>query len=103
MIKGTIAISKIYEVIEEMKKQDLWRKNAPGWVSYYSDWKIHIEQDFMGWLQFVFLPNLLLSVYSGGDTYTDMYLVLQAKRFFPDDVFKGRLLQLLIELDAINE
>lgn len=103
MIKEIFAAGKIYEVIEEMKKQDIWKKEIPGWVSSYSDNKINIEEDFTGWLQFVFLPNLLLNICNGGNTFTDIYIVLQAKKFFAEDIFKGRLLQLLIELDAINE
>lgn len=80
-----------------MKQLHLWKMEIPGWVTDYEKKSISSQQDFTGWLQFVFLPNCLLEAKSDHNRY----IVLQAKRFFGNDVKKGRLLQLLIELDAL--
>jgi uncharacterized protein YqcC (DUF446 family) len=90
---------KIIEIIHEMKQHQLWKSQTPGWVTDFSDKEIISEEDFAGWLQFVFLPNL--QQHSRMNERKRM-LAPQAVKFFGEDVRKGKLLQLLIELDSLS-
>lgn len=88
---------KIEEINEELKKTGLWKKQTPVWVTDYQKKAITDEQDFLDWLQFIYLPNC-----PGPSAGRGNHLIVpQAARFFADDMKKGRLLQLLIELDAL--
>lgn len=91
---------KIQEIIAELKQQGMWKKEPPPWVTHYGKHQTD-PQDFEGWLQFVFLPNCLPEVKSNTMVQQKNYIVLQAKRFLEGNVHRGRLLQLLIELDAL--
>lgn len=90
---------KIDEIKSEMKKTGLYKKNTPGWVIDFAQQKIANKEDFAGWLQFVYLPNRLLA----RETVTDhgTMIVPQAIQFFGNDIKKGKLLQLLVELDSL--
>lgn len=76
-----------------MKQLHLWKTETPAWVTDYEK-GMNSLPDFSGWLQFIFLPNCLLEI-------KERPVALQAKRFFGTDIGKGKLLQLLIELDAL--
>jgi len=76
-----------------MKQLHLWKTGTPAWVTDYEKGMESLP-DFSGWLQYVFLPNCLLGI-------KEMPVTLQAKQFFGSDLEKGKLLQLLIELDAL--
>jgi uncharacterized protein YqcC (DUF446 family) len=91
---------KINEIIAELKQLQLWRKQAPEWVTDFSHKEILSEEDFAGWLQFVWLPNFRQN--NRPEAATDNYIAPQARRFFGEDIRKGRLLQLLIELDSLS-
>src|SRR5689334_5739362 len=95
MAVTTMAEQKIKEIANELKKTGLWKKQIPAWVTDHKGKEIRDEQDFLEWLQFIYLPNCNTSM----DNKT--YIVPQAMKFFNVDVNKGRLLQLLIELDSI--
>src|SRR5687767_6898784 len=98
---STVLITeKIYQVSEELKQTGLWKKHAPVWVSQYTETKNCTENDFSDWLQFVFLPNLLQQAQLEPAVIQKMSIVPQAMIFLGEDVQKGKLLQLLIELDA---
>jgi len=102
-MRETISISsKVKEIIAEMKKQDLWKEETPAWVTNYEKNLACNQKDFAGWLQFVFLPNRLLKEQQGAARLTNSYVVLQARTFFRNDLNKGKLLQLLVELDALS-
>ena len=92
---------KINEIILELKQQHLWKKTMPEWVTVFSNKEIISEEDFAGWLQFVLLPNLQQqrSFGSGG---LKNYIAPQAIKFFSEDISKGKLLRLLIELDSLS-
>jgi uncharacterized protein YqcC (DUF446 family) len=90
---------KIIEIIHEMKCQQLWKNQTPGWVTDFSNKEIISGEDFAGWLQFVFLPNL--EQHSRMNEEKKM-VAPQAVKFFGEDVRKGKLLQLLIELDSLS-
>jgi hypothetical protein len=92
---------KVKEVIEELKRTDLWKIQAPQWVNEYQEMSIKTEQDFAYWLQFICLPNLLPQSGNRNTGLSKNYIVPQAMKFFSDDVKKGKLLQLLVELDAL--
>jgi uncharacterized protein YqcC (DUF446 family) len=88
---------KVIEIEQELKSLGLSKKSAPAWVQEFPLHKQLTGEDFLDWLQFVYLPNC-----HNGNKLTDhSQIVLQAKRFWKDDWQKGKLLQLLVELDAI--
>src|SRR5215204_3759133 len=91
---------KIKEVREELKHSGLVRKSMPEWVMDYEKKDISSHQDFADWLQFVYLPNILEQSKDPQTSFHRTYVALQAKKFFSEDVRKGKLLQLLIELDS---
>ena len=93
---------KVKQIIGEMKALGLWIRNSPDWVTDYEQKGIASTQDFSEWLQFVFLPNCLPEVRNSKSIRSRKQIVLQAKRFLADDIRKGKLLQLLIELDALT-
>ncbi len=85
-----------------MKSIGLWKKQTPVWVSNYQTTMIATEHDFNEWLQFVYLPNLLQQAGSNRTYIEKRNVVPQAMDFFGEDVKKGKLLQLLIELDSLS-
>jgi len=92
---------KVKEVKNEMEQMGLWKKHPPVWVSEYQERNISTENDFSEWLQFVYLPNLVQQAGRTGIRPERKQIVLQAINFFGEDVQKGKLLQLLIELDSL--
>ena|SRR5690242_3268337 len=97
MAVPTIAEQKILEITNELKKTGLWKKQMPVWVTDYKEKQIQDEQDFLEWLQFIYLPNCSSVPVMDKKTY----IVPQAMKFFGEDVRKGKLLQLLVELDSL--
>lgn len=96
LIAGLIT-EKILEVAAELKAQGLWKSQPPAWVMDYEAKMITTEQDFLEWLQFIYLPNYPQQK----NTNDKKMIVPQAVKFFSDDMRKGKLLQLLIELDSL--
>ena len=93
-------VDKVQEVIIEMKETGLWQKFPPAWVNEYYQRTITTENDFSEWLQFVYLPNLAQQAqHISGEKKN--YIVPQAIRFFGEDLKKGKLLRLLVELDSM--
>jgi uncharacterized protein YqcC (DUF446 family) len=88
---------KVREIADELRKTGFWKKHPPGWVSDYEQKLLNNEQDFLEWLQFVYLPNCNAPALNGMKNF----IVPQAVKFFGSDVKKGKLLQLLIELDSL--
>ena len=91
---------KVHELSEALKAEGLWKRHEPEWVNnYHSD--AGMEADFFEWLQFVYLPNRLLSpatrLQSG-----DGYLMLQAKKFAADKLTSQNIIRLLVELDSLR-
>jgi uncharacterized protein YqcC (DUF446 family) len=94
---GTVAAEqKVREITAELKQAGLWKKHTPNWVTDYEEKMIATEQDFLEWLQFIYLPNFTKLV-----AIEKKHIVPQAVKFFGEDVKKGRLLQLLVELDSL--
>ena len=93
---------KVREIIDELKGAGLWKNEPPAWVIDYQKRSIATQQEFLEWLQFVYLPNLLPQAGNHNILQAKNYVAPQAVRFFGEDVKKGKLLQLLIELDALG-
>jgi uncharacterized protein YqcC (DUF446 family) len=91
---------KVTELKIEMKRIGLWKKQVPNWVNEYSNQTIKTKQGFAEWLQFVYLPNMM-QIENRSSMGAEKYIVPQAVQFFEADVQKGKLLQLLIELDSL--
>ncbi len=89
-------LDTLNELEVEMRRLGFWKKESPQWVQQFARRSHMNEGDFMEWLQFVYLPNCLQNKYTG-----ELSIVPQAMIYFGDDVKKGKLLQLLIELDAL--
>ncbi|HET6721720.1 MAG TPA: hypothetical protein VFH07_03175 [Chitinophagaceae bacterium] len=92
---------KIKEIREELKQNGLLKKHMPSWVMDYDKHDINSHQDFADWLQFVYLPNILEETEDPQTNFQKSYVALQANKFFAKDLSKGKLLQLLIELDSL--
>jgi uncharacterized protein YqcC (DUF446 family) len=98
----TASISdKINEVKEELRQIGLWKKNHPDWVNDFEKITVASHDDFTDWLQFVYLPNLVSLTGDHHFPAVKSFIVPQAVKFFGEDVRKGKLLQLLIELDSL--
>lgn len=92
--------AKTIELEQELKALDLWQKNMPAWVHWYNDESSIAKTEFAQWLQFVFIPNHLHK--SNIISVAEKNLIVpHAIKFFGDDVRKGKLLQILIEIDSL--
>ena len=92
---------KIAEVYEELKRTSLWKAEVPEWVHHYQK-EPQTQVEFSQWLQFVYLPNLFQEAGTYRITANEQTIAPQAIKFFGEDVKKGKLLQLLIELDSLS-
>jgi uncharacterized protein YqcC (DUF446 family) len=89
---------KINQIVNELKVLHLWKEKMPDWVTAYSGKKIVVDDDFASWLQFIYLPNM-----QNQNRKKDQKELVAplAIKYFNEDVKRGRLLQLLIELDSL--
>lgn len=92
--------AKINELEQELKNAGLWQKQMPSWVHGYDDEHMLAKNDFAQWLQFVFVPNHLQKNMPVPAEHKKL-IVPQAIRHFAEDVNKGKLLQVLIEIDSL--
>ena len=97
---GNNITAKTVELEEELKATGLWQPNMPPWVHWYDAESSIAKTDFAQWLQFVFIPNHLQQNKMIGATEKSL-IVPHAVKFFGDDVRKGKLLQILIEIDSL--
>ncbi|MBC7628850.1 YqcC family protein [Ferruginibacter sp.] len=95
-------VYKMKELEQEMKNNGLWQKEPPEWVNYFEEKIIISGNDFAQWLQYVFIPNQRLQAERGQAVKGKKMIVPAALKFFGEDVQKGKLLQLLIEIDALS-
>lgn len=91
---------KIAEIYEELHRTANGERTAPEWVYRYGR-TTENEPAFDEWLQFVYLPNLLKKLQRREVIERQQNLAPQAVCFFGEGLQKGRLLQLLIELDSL--
>ncbi len=92
---------KIQELILEMKITSLWQKETPNWVNNFEKIIFNDGKDFAQWLQFVFIPNHTNNISPKSFVKEKTLIVLPAIKFFGADVHKGKLLQILIEIDSL--
>ena len=92
--------TKTMELEEELKATGIWQTNMPAWVHWYDDNNSIGKTDFAQWLQFVFIPNHLHKNKMIPAAEKNL-LVPHAIKYFGNDVKKGKLLQILIEIDAL--
>ena len=93
-------ITKTAELENELKHAGLWQTNMPAWVHWFDDGSSFSKTDFAQWLQFVFIPNHLHKNKMIAAAEKKL-LVPYALKYFGNDVQKGKLLQILIEIDAL--
>ncbi len=93
---------KINDVRSEMRSTGLWKTETPAWVKEFEKRTISNLEDFSGWLQFVYLPNRIQEAESRQPVIERIYIVPQAVKFLGSDLKKGKLLQLLVELDSLS-
>ncbi len=93
-------MDKTSELEKELKRTGLWQEKTPSWVHWFDDDSSMARTDFAQWLQFVFIPNHL---YKNKmiDAAERKLLVPNAIKYFGGDVRKGKLLQILIEIDSL--
>ncbi|RYE17436.1 MAG: hypothetical protein EOP51_23900 [Sphingobacteriales bacterium] len=91
---------KVGQIMQELKMQQLWESIPPVWVTRFKVCEIP-QNDFAQWLQFIYLPNLLQPG-TANSIQASVFLVPQAIEYFGSDVCKGKLLQLLVELDSLT-
>jgi uncharacterized protein YqcC (DUF446 family) len=102
MTETSLITEKIKEVRYEMSRTGLWKNETPAWVKEFDKRTITTGEDFSEWLQFIYLPNRMQEAESSQSVYEKNYIVPQVMNFFGSDINKGKLLQLLIELDALS-
>ena len=93
-------IHKTEELVEELKASGLWQKEMPVWVHAFEDGTANSATNFAQWLQFVFVPNHLHRNKTQSITGKNL-MVPHAIKYFGDDVKKGKLLRILIEIDSL--
>ena len=62
MTETILIAEKINEVREEMRKTGTWKNRLPEWVKEFGKRRTDAGDDFSEWLQFIYLPNMLLEV-----------------------------------------
>ena len=92
--------NKTMELEEELKNTGLWQTDASAWVHWYNDESSIAKTEFTQWLQFVFIPNHLHKNKMMPAIEKNL-IVPHAIKYFGDDVKKGKLLQILIEIDSL--
>ena len=93
-------INTTIELEHELKNAGLWKRNTPPWVGGFDDCFNSSKVDFAEWLQFVFIPNHLQK--SNMISVAEKKVIVpHAIKFFGDDVKKGNLLRIFIELDSL--
>lgn len=103
MHKYTAIKQKVKELEEELMQAGVWKEQEPAWVYHYQEGNDGVTENFYEWLQFVYLPNLLSENKVHSYTPKQVYLAPQAVHFLGKEAEKTKLLQLLIELDALTD
>jgi uncharacterized protein YqcC (DUF446 family) len=93
-------IAKTSELEQELKATGLWQNEVPAWVHWYDDSSSIANTNFAQWLQFVFIPNHLQKNKAIPVSQKTL-IVPHAIKYFGNDVNKGKLLRILIEIDAL--
>ena len=93
-------ITKVEELEQELRTTGYWKKEVPEWVGKYDNKTDPRDVDYAQWWQYVFIPNYLN--YDKFKTpVSKISIVPQALKYFEEGIKKGKLLQIMIEIDAI--
>jgi|GEM_PF-802052 len=103
MHKDAAIKQKVRELKEELLQAGIWKEKEPAWVYQYQHDSEGINRSFYEWLQFVYLPNLVSENKAHSYIPRQVYLAPQAIHILGEEAEKTRLLQLLIELDALTD
>ena len=94
-------MEKIKELEAEMKRLNLWQKTPPQWVNHFeAEIKLNTH-GFALWLQYIFIPNHSQNDGFVDTTFDKQLIVPIAIKVFGNDIKKGCLLQILIEIDGL--
>lgn len=93
--------AKILELKRELIFTGLWSDQAPEWVICFEEKSAISITDYIEWLQYIFIPNHLQGEGFIKPPDQKKYIVTSARRFFGKSLIKGKLLQILIEIDSI--
>lgn len=91
---------KVEQLMEEMKREGLWKRIEPDWIKQYQAGQPTREVDFMEWLQFVYLPNRSLNKIHYLQNQSS-FIMLQARKYAGEKLMNEKIIQLLIELDGL--
>src|SRR5687768_16545297 len=103
MLNETAIKQKVQELTQELKLAGLWKQEEPVWVNQFHENDDFDGSDFYEWLQFVYLPNLLSTKNRNPYNAKKAYIAPQAVQFLRHEIERTRLLQLLVELDALTD
>lgn len=103
MPNDTAIKQKVEELIDVLKDVGLWQQQEPDWVYDYKKNMGESEAGFFAWLQFIYLPNLLVGEHHLNTGAKKVYIAPQAMPFFENDVTKKKLLRLFVELDSLTD
>lgn len=92
---------KVEQLMEEMKREGLWKRIEPDWIMHYPAGPPPREVDFFEWLQFVYLPNRALNKIHYLQDQSS-YIMLQAKKYAGEKLMNEKIIQLLIEIDGLG-
>ena len=88
---------KLQEVCLELRRLGLWERHPPVWATRFDAMPEGCDAAFSVWLRHVYLPNR--SFY--GQLSSADFIAPQAMNFIQNMAANTRLLQLLVELDAL--
>ena len=103
MPKDAAIKQKIKELEEELVQAGLWQKQEPSWVHEFQERCDADKRNFYEWLQFIYLPNLISGQTNHPYTTKQVYIAPQAAHFLGKEAERTKLLQLLVELDALTD
>ena len=86
--------TQIELIKEAMKEAGVWSEEVPQWIKYYREGRI---DNIWQWLQFIHLP-----MRSAGIIDQPNYLAPQLVNYMNGDPMQRKIMQLVIELDAIT-
>lgn len=92
---------KVEQLAAVLKAEGLWKKAEPGWVKEYKGSGEIPEVNFFEWLQFVYLPNRILNLPDHVYATHESYITLQVKKYAGENIMNEKIVQLLVELDAL--
>lgn len=88
---------KLQEIRKELQRLELWQEHMPFWVNQFEAFRDADNANFQEWLQHVYLPNKFFQKGASPESFIAPQAIASLENV-PDS---ARLIQLLIELDAL--